>query len=205
MDIFRHKNQTEESFLPVSISYNSNEYKFMSLKHFILLHTCNSAIFGVKVEELKQKSLMIGKGWRLDNSRVKENPGCLRIGTHHSCEKPLLSPTIKLWCQVIEYSPHILTYVYHWACLHYHPVPMISQLEYKGSGFYKIKNLSKTQTGTVPPPPQASYKLHQKWVSPSPDRQQHGPGTTSFLLTSLCPVPGTQQVLQAYLLNKCLC
>lgn len=160
----------------------------MSLKHFILLHTCNSAIFGVKVEELKQKSLMIGKGWRLDNSRVKENPGCLRIGTHHSCEKPLLSPTIKLWCQVTEYSPHILTYVHHWACLHYHPVPMISQLEYKGSGFYKIKNLSKTQTGTVPPPPTPSILQITSKVSLSLTRPSATWPRNHFLSTHL-PVP----------------
>lgn len=60
MDIFVYKYQGEESFLQVSTSYISNEYKYMSLKYFILLHRYDPAIFGVKDWRTEAKqSLMI--------------------------------------------------------------------------------------------------------------------------------------------------
>ena len=51
--------------------------------------------FGQRIEELKQKQ-------SLRKGHVK-NMGCLSIRTRHSCEKQLLSPTIKLYYLAIDY------------------------------------------------------------------------------------------------------
>lgn len=78
----------------------------------------------------------------MDNSHI-ENPGCLRMRTHHSCEKQL-SPTIKLCYQASEYfSPPCPPLIFP---------PLSPSLDGNG-GFYKIKDLLQTQTGNQPPSP----------------------------------------------------